>query len=200
VFWVIAGAAFGAVTGILARRFDYWSFTGGLLGGMLAAPGMLVMFLLIRYWEKLLVWAAAGALIGVLGVTLFTSLAGQILPVGGADVLPRPSAGAVMDRALIGALITVWLASGGVVFGNGTSGVIGLLGSGILGAPLGALVRVVGPAVSNQPFTVQILGQQSTWLLGEVLVGIPIGLVAGILITQYFFPVESQADSSRHSV
>ncbi|MBN1316425.1 MAG: hypothetical protein JXA42_13200 [Anaerolineales bacterium] len=183
--WIVMGCAFGTFTGIIARRISLDSLTGGMLAGMVAAPILVILLLLINNWDKLIIWAIAGAIAGAASLSLMTYITNYALkPL---DFKITLTTGGTLDRALIGAAITTWFAAGGSMFKKGTSGIIGFLVSAIFGAPLGACVWKLGDIIGGSLSTFTFLGQVSVWAWGETLMGAPIGILAGYITTRYLF-------------
>lgn len=183
--WIVLGCAFGTFTGIVARRIGLPNLAGGMLAGMLAAPILVVCLLIINNWEKLLIWALIGAVVGAGSLALITYVTNYALKPLSLEI--ELTAGGTVDRALIGAAIATWFAAGSGMFQKGTSGMIGFLISAIFGAPLGACVWALGDYLGGSLGSFTFLGQHSVWAWGETLMGAPIGVLAAFITTRFLF-------------
>ena len=183
--WLILGAVYGTAVGVFSRRLGLFELTGGLLGGMIAAPLMVMMLLLIDYWRQLVIWAVYGAIVGAAGFIIIWFVADQAL--GHYLLTGDLTTGRVISGALVGAATGTWIGAGTAVFQRGTLGLIGMLSALIAGAFLGAVVWMVGNAIGGRAVIVEIGSYVAMWKLGETVAGIPLGVVVGIATTQVLF-------------
>ena len=183
VLWVILGAVLGSAVGIIARRLGYADVSGGILGGMVAAPAILMLILLFDYVDELIFWAIGGAVVGALLLTGLAAFGGQTA--GSAGLAGRFSLPMALNSALVGSVLATWLGAGALVFKRGMVGLIALLTSVVAGGFLGAMVWMLGDLIGGQMITVEVLGRVNTWRQGEMIAGVPAGIMSGLAASQF---------------
>jgi hypothetical protein len=169
--------------GIIARRLGYADVSGGILGGMLAAPAILMLILLFDYVDELIFWAIGGAVVGALLLTGLAAFGGQTA--GSAGLAGRFSLPIALNGALVGSVLATWLGAGALVFKRGMVGLIALLTSVVAGGFLGAMVWMLGDLIGGQMITVEVLGRVNTWRQGEMIAGVPAGILSGLAASQF---------------
>jgi len=193
--WLILGALFGTAIGAIARRLGFADVGGGALAGLISAPVVVMVLLLVDHLDELIFWAIGGALFGALALALMASLGSRAVQTTG--LLTGFSAENMIMGASAGAVLATWMGAAGAVFHRGTTGIIGLLLSVIAGGFLGAAVWWLGDILGNWlgygPLTFRFLGLVHTWQWGETIAGVPIAIVAGIITTSLLFPSPTQA-------
>jgi hypothetical protein len=188
VIWAFLGAVFGTATGIIGRALGFGALNASLVGGMIAAPTLVMVIMLANYWGELLNWALGGALVGTVILTAMDFLVFRaVVPVPGS---PGLSGATLLNRAIIGAVVSTWLGAGGVVFKRGSQGLVGFLAAIILGAPLGVLTWMLADIVGGEVVSLQLLNTVYSWRWSETLVGIPLGALTGYFVIQFMFRTE----------
>jgi hypothetical protein len=185
VVWGLLGALFGAAVGILSRRFGYGDPAGGILTGAMVAPAIVMVFILGGYWADLMYWTFGGAVLGVITFVIIAYLSQRSLQ--GFGVESYVTTGRVVNGAIVGAVLLTWFGIGWSVFRGDARGIISLLISIILGAFVGMLVWVVGDAIGGKLYTVRVAGLVNSWRLGEMIAGVPVGLVGGALTYRFLY-------------
>ena len=183
ILWVILGAVLGSAVGIIARRLGFADVSGGILGGMVSAPAILMLFLLFDYVDELIFWAIGGAIVGALLLTLLGAFGGQ--STGSAGLAARFSIQTAINGALVGSVLATWLGAGALVFKRGMIGLVALLISVVAGGFLGAMVWMLGDLIGGKMITVEVLGRVNTWRQGEMIAGVPAGILAGLASSQF---------------
>ncbi len=150
ILWVILGAVLGSAVGIIARRLGFADVSGGILGGMISAPAILMLILLFDYVDELIFWAIGGAIVGALLLTGLGAFAGQTT--GSAGLGARFSLPTAINGALVGSVLATWLGAGALVFKRGMIGLVALLISVVAGGFLGAESRGLDRAVRSGEF------------------------------------------------
>jgi hypothetical protein len=185
VVWSLLGAVFGIAVGVLSRRFGYGDPVGGILTGAMAAPAIVMIFILGGYWGDLMYWTFGGAVLGALTFVIIAYLGQRSLH--GVTMESYVTTRRVMDGAIVGAVVLTWFGIGWSIFRGDARGIISLLISVIFGAFIGMLVWIVGDAIGGQLYTVRIAGVTNSWRLGEMLAGVPVGILGGTLTTHFLY-------------
>ena len=188
VVWAFLGAVFGTATGIIGRALGFGVLTGSLVGGMVAAPTVVMAIMLVNYWGELLTWALGGAVVGAVVLTLMDNLVFQaVVPLHGDAGLDGVN---ILNRAIIGTVVSTWLGTGGVVFKRGSQGLVGFLAAIILGAPLGVLTWMLADIVGGEVVSLQVFNTVYSWRWSETLIGIPLGTLTGYFVIRFMFRTE----------
>jgi hypothetical protein len=185
VVWGLLGALFGIAVGILSRQLGYGDPVGGILAGAMVAPAIVMIYILGGYWGDLMYWTFGGAVLGALTLAVIAYLGQRSFQAIGLESYLTMRR--VMNGAMVGAVVLTWFGIGWSIFRGDARGIISLLLSIILGAFIGALVWVVGDVIGGRLYTVRIAGVVNTWRLGEMLAGVPVGILGGVLITRYLY-------------
>lgn len=185
VVWTLLGALFGIAVGVLSRRFGYGDPVGGVLTGAMVAPAIVMIFILGGYWGDLMYWTFGGAVLGALTFVVIAYLSQRSLQAVGLESYVTQRR--IMDGAVVGAVVLTWFGIGWSIFRGDARGIISLLISIIFGAFIGALVWVVGDAIGGRLYSVTVAGVTSSWRLGEMIAGVPVGIVGGALTTHFLY-------------
>jgi hypothetical protein len=190
VVWGLLGALFGIAVGILSRRFGYGDPVGGILTGAIVAPAIVMIFILGGYWGDLMYWTFGGAVLGALTFVVIAFLGQRSLQ--GIAMESYVTTRRVINGAIVGAVVLTWFGIGWSIFRGDARGIISLLISIIFGAFIGMLVWIVGDAIGGELYTVRIAGMTNSWRLGEMLAGVPVGLLGGALTTHFLYQNHKQ--------
>jgi hypothetical protein len=185
VVWGLLGALFGIAVGILSRRFGYGDPVGGILTGAMVAPAIVMIFILGGYWGDLMYWTFGGAVLGALTFVVIAFLGQRSLQ--GITMESYVTTRRVINGAIVGAVVLTWFGIGWSIFRGDARGIISLLISIIFGAFIGMLVWIVGDAIGGKLYTVRVAGMTNSWRLGEMLAGVPVGLLGGALTTHFLY-------------
>ena len=185
VVWALLGALFGIAVGVLSRRFGYGDPVGGILTGAMVAPAIVMIFILGGYWGDLMYWTFGGAVLGALTFVVIAYLGQR--SVQGFTLDTYVTSRRVLNGAIVGAVVLTWFGIGWSIFRGDARGIISLLISIIAGAFVGTLVWVVGDAIGGRYFEVQIARMSLTWRLGEMIAGVPVGILGGALTYQFLY-------------
>jgi len=185
--WSILGVVFGTAVGIVRRNLPFGGVTDALFAGMIAAPSMVMVLLLMDYIRELVGWAIGGFVIGAALLYVVANFTEDTVGVEVDSVVRRTLYGGI-----IGAVAMTWLGAGWSVFRGSNSGIIVLLFALIIGAFFGVLVHSLGQSIGGKGYSFELLGAFIAWRLGESVAGIPIGILSGAVVTQYLFPSEVQ--------
>jgi hypothetical protein len=185
VVWSLLGALFGITVGILSRRLGYGDPVGGILTGAMVAPAIVMIFILGGYWGDLMYWTFGGAVLGALIFVVIAYLGQRSLQ--GVTMESYVTTRRVMNGAMVGAVVLTWFGIGWSIFRGDARGIISLLISIIFGAFVGMLVWIVGDAIGGQLYTVRVAGVVNSWRLGEMLAGVPVGILGGALTTHFLY-------------
>jgi hypothetical protein len=185
VVWSLLGALFGIAVGVLSRRFGYGDPVGGILTGAMVAPAVVMIFILGGYWGDLMYWTFGGAVLGALTFVVIAYLGQRSLRT--VTMESYVTARRVMNGAMVGAVVLTWFGIGWSIFRGDARGIISLLISIIFGAFVGMLVWIVGNAIGGQPYAVHVVGVTLSWRLGEMLAGVPVGILGGALTTHFLY-------------
>lgn len=195
ILWVVLGAFFGTAIGVIARRLGYPDLGGGALAGLIGAPVVVMILLLVDHLDELIFWSVGGAIFGALTLSLMASLGNRA--VQNTSLLTGFAAENLILGASAGAVLATWMGAAGAVFNRGATGFIGLLLSVVAGGFLGAAVWWLGDLIGGWleygTRTVRFLGLNHSWQWGETIAGVPIAIVAGIITTTLLFPSPKQA-------
>jgi hypothetical protein len=185
VVWSLLGALFGIAVGILSRRFGYGDPVGGILTGAMVAPAIVMIFILGGYWGDLMYWTFGGAVLGALTFVIIAFLGQRSLQ--GVTMESYVTMRRVINGAVVGAVVLTWFGIGWSIFRGDARGIISLLISIIFGAFIGMLVWIVGDAIGGRLYTVRVAGLANSWRLGEMLAGVPVGILGGALTTHFLY-------------
>jgi hypothetical protein len=185
VVWSLLGALFGIAVGILSRRFGYGDPVGGILTGAMVAPAIVMIFILGGYWGDLMYWTFGGAVLGALTFVIIAFLGQRSLQ--GVTMESYVTTRRVINGAVVGAVVLTWFGIGWSIFRGDARGIISLLISIIFGAFIGMLVWIVGDAIGGRLYTVRVAGLANSWRLGEMLAGVPVGILGGALTTHFLY-------------
>ena len=185
VVWALLGGLFGIAVGVLSRQFGHGDPVGGILTGAMVAPAIVMIFILGGYWGDLMYWTFGGAVLGALSFVVIAYLGQRSLQT--ITLESYVTTGRVINGAIVGAVVLTWFGIGWSIFRGDARGIISLLISIILGAFIGALVWVVGDAIGGKIYSVHIAGVVNTWRFGEMIAGVPVGILGGALTTRFLY-------------
>lgn len=185
VVWALLGALFGIAVGVLSRRFGYGDPVGGILTGAMVAPAIVMIFILGGYWGDLMYWTFGGAVLGALSFAVIAYFGQRSLQVVGLESYVTQRR--VISGAIVGAVVLTWFGIGWSIFRGDARGIISLLISIIFGAFIGALVWVVGDAIGGELYSVRLAGVVSSWRFGEMIAGVPVGILGGALTSHFLY-------------
>ncbi|MEN8097652.1 MAG: hypothetical protein ABFQ89_01125 [Chloroflexota bacterium] len=183
VTWVLMGAVFGTLVGVVGRYFGLNDLTAGLAAGALAGPIVIMLVLLGDQWISLVYWAIGGFIAGLLIHIALSAYADAFVST---DHLRRVvSSPESLNSAIVGSALALWFGSLWMVIRGGARGTIAILGAIIGGAFLGAFTWIVAAIIGGPERSIQFFDFIFVWRWGETIAGIPIGLVTGGIATRF---------------